>query len=254
MIADLPAGRGIDILMFHSISDGPPPLCIAPRLFRDQLSALEDRGLRGISLRMLVDALRSGAPGLDRCAVLTFDDGYRDFEEEAFPEIRRRGWSCTVFVASGAVGAPAGALPWAAQGQALLDWHALRELVSSGVDVGAHGVTHRALPGLSGDEACREIAESGATLAARTGHRPVCFAPPFGQTTPALLGEIARHYDCSAGTRQARLRRRADLFDLPRLEMWYFRDRRRWQRYLATQLSPYLTMRRAARQLRRLVP
>jgi peptidoglycan/xylan/chitin deacetylase (PgdA/CDA1 family) len=253
MIADLPAGRGIDILMFHSIAVGPGPLCIAPSVFRDLLSGLEDRGFRGVSLRGLLEALGSGVPDLDRLAVLTFDDGYRDVEEEVYPEIARRGWGCTVFVPPGAIGSGHAERSWAARGRTLLDWPAIRALASAGMDVGAHGVSHRALPGLAWNDACREIEESGRVLEERTGRRPVAFAPPFGASTSALRREIARHYACSVGIAQGRARRGADLFDLPRIEMWYFRDGRRWRQYLERGSSPYFTMRKWARHARRLL-
>jgi hypothetical protein len=39
----------------------------------------------------------------------------------------------------------------------------------------------------------------------------------------------------------------SDLFDLPRIEMWYFRNIERWRRYVSQGWTPYFALRRALR-------
>ena len=40
----------VNILMYHSISEGAGPTCIAPRTFREQMAALEECGYRAVAL------------------------------------------------------------------------------------------------------------------------------------------------------------------------------------------------------------
>src|SRR5262249_3545046 len=55
-------------------------------------------------------------------------------------------------------------------------------------------------------------------ISENTGPPVRSFAAPFGRTTAAVRTEIGRH------TTLARANRTADPIDLPRIEMWYFRN------------------------------
>src|ERR1700722_8747726 len=86
------------VLMYHGVADeaeDPHHLCVAPSRFAEQLAWLKRRGLRGVSIGTLVDAMRAGRPrGL---VGITFDDGYVSVLEAALPELRRHGFTPTPF-------------------------------------------------------------------------------------------------------------------------------------------------------------
>jgi peptidoglycan/xylan/chitin deacetylase (PgdA/CDA1 family) len=222
----------VNILMYHSVGKGQGPLAIDVDTFRMQLDALAQAGLRAAALQDI------DQPGV---AVLTFDDGYRDFAEVAWPEIEKRGWSATVFLSSGLMGTGS-----------ILDWQTVRRLADRGVELGSHAVTHRDLTRIAHNEAQQEIARSRETIEDETGATVTSFAAPFGHTTAAIRREIAGVYQRAVGTKLGRADAGSDRVDLPRIEMWYFRDPVRWRRHLEG-ASGYLTVRRTLRCARQLV-
>jgi peptidoglycan/xylan/chitin deacetylase (PgdA/CDA1 family) len=239
----------VNILMFHSISDGQGPGCIPPAVFREQLCVLADCGFRGVSLGEYV-AWRRGELELDQpFAVLTFDDGYQDFATAVFPELRARGWNGTVFLPSSKVGQTS---DWqgARQSVRLIEWQTIAELAKSGVEFGAHGMTHVDLTRLRIDQADFEILNSKRTIEDHTAHRVVSFAPPYGRTNNRVRNQIGRHYLAAAGTTLGRATSQSDPFNLPRIEMWYFRDMKRWRYYVDRGSSGYYSLRRLMRLAR----
>lgn len=93
------------ILGYHRIADvswDPLGLCIHPARFRQQLEALIEL-CTPVSLQTLVASLRQERSVKDMVA-LTFDDGYRDFIDNARPELDRLGIPVTVFIATGFIG------------------------------------------------------------------------------------------------------------------------------------------------------
>ncbi len=248
------SGDAIDILMYHSVSAGPGPTCIAPETFRRQMETLAECGYRGVALAELAPWLRGEGPPAGKPIVLTFDDGFTDFADVAFPELHARGWTATVFLPAGKVG---GAADWdAAPGRAprrLLSWQAVAELAGLGVEIGAHGVSHADLTALPQDAARDEVAESRRRIEDRIGRPVTSFAAPYGRTNPAVRAEIRRHYRAAVGTELAHARPASDPHHLPRIEMWYFRDARRWHSYLAGGARGYFLLRQVLRRARALV-
>jgi hypothetical protein len=78
------------------------------------------------------------------------------------------------------------------------------------------------------------------------------FAPPYGKTNAAIRAEIRQHYRVAVGTTLARARHTSDVYNLPRIEMWYFRDPRRWRAYLEGRAEGYFFLRQALRHIRTL--
>src|SRR5262249_32706715 len=88
----------VDILMYHSISDGVGPTCIAPVVFRHQMATLAACGYHPVSLTACAAWVRGEGTLPARAVVLTFDDGFDDFATVAFPVLQARGWTATVFL------------------------------------------------------------------------------------------------------------------------------------------------------------
>jgi peptidoglycan/xylan/chitin deacetylase (PgdA/CDA1 family) len=237
----------VNILMYHSIAEGPGVIAIPPATFCMQLDVLAECGLRGVSLREYVRSRNvSSRPPM---AVLTFDDGYRDFAAVVVPEIVARGWSCTVFLPTALIGDTKG---WNADGaglRRLIDWSDAADIASRGIEIGSHGVTHADLTRLDLHGVRREMTVSKQAIETHARCSVTSFAAPYGRTSPAVRQEIAHNYECAVGTRLAAARSDSDPYDLPRIEMWYFRDPTRWRAYLKG-ATAYFTARRILRQLR----
>ncbi|MHA1569428.1 MAG: polysaccharide deacetylase family protein, partial [Alphaproteobacteria bacterium] len=177
------ADTGINILMYHSISDAPGPTSIPPETFRGQMRALAECGYQTISLSAFADwhAGRSELP--PRPVVITFDDGFADFADTAFPELRARGWTATVFLPTGKMG---GDEDWEGADRnpprRLMNWRQVGELAGQGIDFGGHSVTHADLTRLAPDRLESEIRSPMEQIERRIGHAPVSFAPPYGRS------------------------------------------------------------------------
>ena len=154
------------VITYHSISDGPPPLCVGGRRFAEQLDFLLGEGWTCVTLRSLVDDLEFGRALGSASFALTFDDGYRDFRDEALPILEERGLPATLFAISspdreqlaGGIGAP------------LLRRDEIEDVARRGIEIGAHGVSHQRLTTLADDALERELAGRGPGWSGR-GHQ-----------------------------------------------------------------------------------
>ncbi len=91
---------GVTILMYHSIG-GPdllgPALAVSEKNFAGQLEYLA-RNFAIVPLERAVAMLRGGAPIPNNTIAITFDDGFRDNYEVAFPLLKRYGAPAAIFV------------------------------------------------------------------------------------------------------------------------------------------------------------
>jgi len=103
------AGRSL-VLGYHRVAPDPPAgrpcvpaMLVSPSMLERQLDWL-GRRFRFVSLDEMGRLLESGARGGRPPATVTFDDGYRDVYEHAFPLLQRKGIPAAVFVVTDLVG------------------------------------------------------------------------------------------------------------------------------------------------------
>jgi len=99
-----PFSRRFQILTYHKVSPDTHPFFgpVDPVVFEQQMLFLKEC-YRVIPLSELVERSQRGdVPG--RAVAITFDDGYRDNYEFAFPILKKYRLPATVFVATGAIG------------------------------------------------------------------------------------------------------------------------------------------------------
>ncbi len=172
---------GVRIFCYHRIAVDRGDLAVAPEDFRRHIELLVSFDAEVVSLADAVSLLSEGRRG--RFVCLTFDDGYRDFEEAALPVLREAGFPATVFVTTGFASGTA-RMSWFRRQPPLLGWADLKRLANDDlVELGAHTRTHRALPRLSDAEAREEIESPRGEIVARTGARVNAFAYPAGLYT-----------------------------------------------------------------------
>lgn len=178
------------VLMYHSVAqDGPGELGnwrISPEAFEQQLIFLRRRGYRPIGLDEWDQARRGGGALSGRPVLITFDDGYRDFAETAWPILQRSGFEAHVFLVADRVGSEAEWDRYYGDPAPLMDWRAIARLASEGVTFGSHLMTHRPLDRLSFAEADEEMRRSRKLIEAFTGLEVTTLAPPYGVVSDAM--------------------------------------------------------------------
>ena len=134
------------ILMYHRVSPtGHAALDdyrVTPEQFEAQLNLLRSKGYYGITLEEWRWAMVSRRPPVGRAVMLTFDDGYTDFIEHAWPLLRDYDFPSVMFVVRDRVGQTA---DWDArfgEPPSLMDWDQLRFLQKNGVEIASHSDTH----------------------------------------------------------------------------------------------------------------
>lgn len=209
------------VLTWHSIDPSGSPISVDDGSFADQVRFLASGRVRVVPLETI-----AALPGDDDAVALTFDDGFRNFAERAWPRLRDAGLPVTVFVVSQHAGGDnrwGGADDPGIPTLPLLGWDELGRLAAEGLSLGSHSRTHRPLPSLSPQELADELAGSRAEIEARTGRRPATFAYPFGDVDAPSAAAAAREYAVSVTTEMRALAPGDRPETLPRLDAYYYR-------------------------------
>jgi peptidoglycan/xylan/chitin deacetylase (PgdA/CDA1 family) len=219
---------GISILMYHQVGDFPAmerhrSTYCHYRRFAAQMAYLHRFGYHVISLDEALRALRGETAMPARAVVLTFDDGYENFYEYAFPVLRRYGFPSTVYLIAGLIGRNS---EWfAADGRdtpPLMNAERIRQLAGEGVTFGSHGVSHVKLAQVEPDTARTEIERSKRELEALLGREVRHFCYPYGSYNAAVV-ELARsaRYASAVTCDRAAARPQHDPLALPRKAISY---------------------------------
>ncbi len=197
------------IFCYHRLVDKIryPGTEITPAAFEEQMKELKDRGITVISMQDLL-AFKRGEKNIPpRCAVVTFDDGWKSQYEVAWPIMKKYGYPFTMFIYT--EGVRGGSLG----GGEAITWEQLADMRDNGVDIEAHSATHQDLreghtimlastggkrtkTKLTGPQyeqwMQNEVVGSKQLLEQRLGIKVNCFAVPFGNYNEHVK-EIARN-------------------------------------------------------------
>lgn len=219
--------RALPILMYHGISDDPQPE-VSPYyktttslpVFEQHLRRLTEAGFRSVNLCDALGILQSGDARMDKTVVITFDDGFRDFYDLAFPALKRHGHTATMFLPTAFIGHDRRSF----KGRGCLTWQEVRELRSQGIEFGSHTVSHPILYDLSWKEIEDELALSKERMEREMEEEITAFCYPYafprqdGEYTGRFAQLLRNHgYRYCATTSVGRAQAGDDLFSLKRL-------------------------------------
>lgn len=147
--------------------------------FEAQLVLLQQLGYHPVTVGEIAAVLDGTGSLPERPVAITFDDGWREQYEVAFPILQKYRMRATFFVSTAFVGYPR-----------FMSWEALAEMQDAGMEIASHGRKHISLVEADDKEAWREIALSKEKLEEELGVPVVSFAYPFGgyrRGLPAML-------------------------------------------------------------------
>lgn len=185
MIIPLSSSRVV-VLCYHSVHPKNSFASATPEQFAQHIAWLREHCAL-IRFTQVFEAAQ--VAGVDRPAVaLTFDDGYVDNYEYAFPLLLQHAVPATFFVTAGFLeGDPAVAERFRAFHPAELgfirhlEWSQVREMCRAGMDFGTHTYSHPNLARLNRAAVERELIRSKAILEDRLGEPIRAMAYPFGK-------------------------------------------------------------------------
>jgi peptidoglycan/xylan/chitin deacetylase (PgdA/CDA1 family) len=182
--------------MYHQVGEFAPmashrsTYCHYKR-FAAQMGYLHRFGYHVMRLDDALSALRGERAIPPRAVVLTFDDGYENFYQYAFPVLQRYGFPAIVYLISGLMGRDA---EWFAhdgrEAPPLMGRERIRELKRSGIDFGSHGVSHLKLAEAEPERAREEVFASKAELEALLAEEVKHFCYPYGSFNAGVVQAV----------------------------------------------------------------
>ena len=135
--------------------------------FREQLLFLKNHHYPIKPLEQF-NHISNSKPGF-KTIVLTFDDGEMNNFREALPILQEFQFPAYFFVTVNKIGNPG-----------YMGWEELKELISLGMVVGSHSLTHPILTGLEDEKLGQELKESKRILEEKLGIKIENFSVPHG--------------------------------------------------------------------------
>ena len=180
----------VPILMYHYVSLPPEDadvyrvdLSVTPNNFLAQMQYLADNGHTPIDLYTLSRAITNNEPLPAKAVVLTFDDGYLDNYENAYPILQAFGFVGTFFI-------PTEFIDNGRSGY--MNWAMIEEMAAAGHRFEPHSRTHSDLRGREADFLIWEMLGPQQTLAAHLGYTPRYFSYPAGRYDDAVLAILPK--------------------------------------------------------------
>jgi peptidoglycan/xylan/chitin deacetylase (PgdA/CDA1 family) len=147
-------------------------LSVSPAQFEEHLAYLRQAGYETISMKDLTYALSGHLTLPAKPIVISFDDGYRDNYENAFPLLRKYGYTGIFYLFTQVI-------DW--YHQDYITWEMVKEMHQAGMEFGSHSYRHSDLTSRDVDFLVYEILGSKEAIEERIGEPVRFFSYPSGR-------------------------------------------------------------------------
>ena len=207
----------VPILMYHSIDPEQNPciraLIVSPQSFQRQMRFLKKNRYNVITLQALANLLRDKKKIPPRTLAITFDDGYKDIYEYAFPILKEYNLPATVFIIVNEVGR---------EQNDRLNWEEIRQMQASGlITIGSHTLGPQPLIDIKSEEGLRrQIIASKKLLEDKLGKEVYAFSYPEGRFNAHIRDLVMEAgYKVAVSTSPGKKFSSDDIFALKRLRI-----------------------------------
>jgi peptidoglycan/xylan/chitin deacetylase (PgdA/CDA1 family) len=213
---DLPKQYAVPILMYHSVNPAAQKenrLSVNPELFERQMRFLKEHNYNVVRLEELVPMLKGDKMIPAKTVAITFDDGYIDNYDYAFPVLKKYGIPATIFIIVQEVGRPQ---------NDRLNWGQILKMRDSGlINIGSHAIGPDPLYKMKTEaELRRQIFGSKKMLEDKLGCEVYAFSYPEGMFDDHMKQLVKdAGYKLAVATRPGRHYANDDLYALKRIRV-----------------------------------
>ena len=217
--------------MYHRFEENKyPSTNIKIKDFKRHLDLIEQNDFNFISHKEFVNAINS--KNLDRKILLTIDDGFKSFYENAWPILKQRKIPFIIFINTETIGS-----------NGYMDWSEIKEISSfEFVHIGNHSHTHDYLVDKSDKEIEDDLKTSINIFKEKLNHETKFFAYPFGEYKNSYI-EIVKNlgFEYGFGQHSGVMDKTKSKYELPRFPInEKYGEEKRFKTLLNTIPFPYL--------------
>ncbi|MGE5805442.1 MAG: polysaccharide deacetylase family protein, partial [Ignavibacteria bacterium] len=216
--------RDLPVLMYHSVapsgSDLMSPYRISPVEFENQMQYLYKEGYHTVSFEEWYAAVKLNTPLPGKAVILTFDDGYLDFYNNAFPILTKYSFSAYNFIVTDFVNNVNAWDQKLGEEIPLMTWEHIHELNGKGIKFGSHTSNHKPLTALDPGQLACQFLNSLKTLKDHLRNHINSVAYPYGDYDP-----VVKHLAGACGftfaltCEDGKCNKFSELLALPRIEI-----------------------------------
>jgi len=198
------------ILLYHHISGEIhySRYNVDPVVFEEQMKWLSDNSYMTMNISDFASVILAGGQIPLHPVLITFDDGDMDVYQNAFPILKKYGFTATFYVVNNYIG-----------GKDMVTINELADLIQNGWEIGSHSNNHLSLTSKSVDINA-EIHNSKVELQNKLGVTINSFAYPFGEINPEVVNRTINFgYNSAVGLGESIMHDRWTLFYLTRIEI-----------------------------------
>ncbi len=177
----------VPIFVYHSVrpyvigeSKMQDAYDITPQLFEQELKYLQDNGYKTITPDELNDYFtNNGATSVDKSVIITFDDGWENQYNYAYPLLKKYNMKATFYIYTMPIGH-----------NHFLTWDQVLEMKNNGMNIGSHTVNHPYLKKTNDIDLKNEMTESKKIIESHIGESVNNFASPYGYSDDRIVSFI----------------------------------------------------------------
>ena len=197
--------KGILSLMYHRFNENKyPSTNIRMEVFDKQMSIIKKFDYKFYDPGRFISEF--GNPKNSKEILITIDDGFKSFYNEAWPYLKKNKIPFILFVSTEPVGK-----------NGYMSWDEIKEIEKSDLGyIGHHSHTHEYLIDMSNEEFINDIETATKIFKEKLGYVPKIFSYPFGEYSLYMKNYISENFEVAFGQHSGVIDRNKDKFELPR--------------------------------------
>ena len=196
---------GILSLMYHRFNENKyPSTNIQMDVFKKHIETIKNTGYKFYDPKSFISEFN--LPKNEKKILLTIDDGFKSFYEEAWPYLKENKIPFILFVSTEPVGK-----------FGYMNWNEIKEIEQSKFGyIGHHSHTHEYLIDMSEEEFMNDIETATKIFKEKLGYSPPIFSYPFGEYSLFIKNYISKNFDVAFGQHSGIIDVNKDKYELPR--------------------------------------
>ena len=197
--------EGVLSLMYHRFNENKyPSTNIRMDIFNEQMNIIKNQGYDFYDPKIFLDEINE--PKNKKKILITIDDGFKSFYNEAWPYLKENKIPFILFVSTEPVGK-----------KGYMSWEEIKEIDNSEIGhIGHHSHTHEYLIDVEISEFINDIEIATKIFKENLGYVPKIFSYPFGEYSLFMKKYIAKNFEIAFGQHSGIIDINKDKFELPR--------------------------------------